>query len=119
MNRKLTLFDMPKPFLVGIIEALGFPVDDAMIAAAIIQHRLHRAEKHAGQYNAISAAAKRTQQIRRRRDLEIKAQRHAVNSTTLFESARKLADQYGLTEKYFNGRKEKTGQAIRRPHHET
>jgi hypothetical protein len=119
MNHKLTLFDMPKPFLVGIIEALGFPVDDTMIARAIIQHRLHRSGRHADQYRVLTAAAKKKRSARLRRDLEIQAQRHAVNSTTLFESAKKLADQYGLTEKYFNGRKEKTGQAIRRPHHET
>jgi phosphosulfolactate phosphohydrolase-like enzyme len=111
MNRKLTLFDMPKPFLVGIIEALGFPVDDAMIAGAIIQHRLNRAEKHAGQFNEITAAAKRTRQMRRRRDLEIQAQRHAVNSTILFESARELAERYNLKEKYFKNRKKKAGAA--------
>jgi len=111
MNHKLTLFDMPKPFLVGIIEALGFPVDDAMIARAIIQHRLHRSGRHADQYRVLTAAAKKKRSARLRRDLEIQAQRHAVNSTILFESAMELAKRYNLKEKYFKDRKEKAGAA--------
>ena len=127
-QKKLTLADMPKPYLVGILDALDFPVDEVEIAGAIIRHRLHRSGIHAGQYTAITEAAKKTRQIRKRRELEIQAQCHAVNCSTLFESARKLAGQYGLTEKYFKPAKAESitatvvlniGQTTRRPHHET
>ena len=108
-QKKLTLADMPKPFLVGILDALDFPVNEAEIAGAIIRHRLHRAGRHADRHRELTAAAKNSRSSWQRRDLQIQAQRHAVNCNTLFESARNLAERYGLTEKYFRDGKEKAG----------
>ena len=106
--KTLSLENLPKEVLVGILEALNFPVEEELIAGAIIEHRLHRASRHAAQYRELNEAAKKERYIRQRRELEIQARRHAVNFSTLFESALNLADRYGLKEKYFKGWKEAT-----------
>ena len=106
-HKALTLADLPKEYLVGIIEAIQLPVEEELIAGAIIRHRLHRASRHAGQYRKLTAEAEKKQSIKQRRELEIQAHRHAVNFTILFESALNLAQRYGLKEKYFKGWTEK------------
>jgi len=111
MTRKLTVANLPKECLVKIVLATRIPVEERLIARAIIEHRLNRASRHVKQYDKIKAQVGKVRSKRRRRDLKIEAQRHAVNFSTLFESARKLAGQFGLTEKYFSGWKEKAGAA--------
>ena len=105
MTRKLTLADLPKECLVAIVEATKIPIEEETIARAIIEHRLNRALSHVKRHDALKLEVRKTRYRRDRRQLEIEARRHAVNFTTLYESARKLAGEYGFEEKYFKGKK--------------
>lgn len=99
----LTIADIPKDVLVNFIVSAGFTVPEELIAGVIIEARLGKAKKFHRQHNEKMAASGKIGSVKKRRQMEIEARRCVLNGNTLIESARKLAAQYGLTEKYFAG----------------
>ncbi len=99
-NRKLGMKDLPKEVLVDLIKHLNIEFSEEAIVETIIRHRLRRASGHARKHQEIMEEASKTNIKRKRRDLEIEANRHAVNLGTLYQSAKKMVADYGLGEKF-------------------
>ncbi|BBO74698.1 hypothetical protein DSCW_21150 [Desulfosarcina widdelii] len=110
-RKKLTVKDLPKDVLVEVVRELDMDVPEEKIAAAIIETRLNRGMRMAMKHDELMAEAKTIRTKKKRRSLEIEARRNGINAMTFYNSAKKLAGQYGLLEKYFSDEKEVAGAA--------
>jgi 2-C-methyl-D-erythritol 4-phosphate cytidylyltransferase len=108
-KRKLQIKDLPKDALVAIVEAAGVPVRQDLIAGAIIEARLKKAAGFADQYEKTVKKMKTCKSAVKRRGLNVDARRQIYNAETLFASAKRMAAENGLTEKYFGAEKEAAG----------
>ncbi len=101
--RRLSVKDLPKDALVEIVELSRMPVSDEMIAGVIIEARLRKAARFIDQHKRAVAEMDASRKAKIRREKKAEAQLKMYNAVTLFESARKLAREYGLTSRYFDG----------------
>lgn len=105
----VTLNDLPKDFLARMLEdafkTLGIPLPEKEMAEAVIIDRLTRGKKAANSYSKKSESIKKMRPGKARNKVIEQANSYAQTMERLFESAYKLAEEYGLKDKYFKGYK--------------
>ena len=111
MKKKLSIKDLPKDALVAVVEASGIPIQQHLIAGAIIESRIRKAAVFAGQHEQTIEKMEACRSAVKRRDLNVEARRQIYNAQTLFASAKRMAADHGLTEKYFGDEKKAAGAA--------
>jgi hypothetical protein len=100
--KKLTVADLPKKYLVGMVERMNIPIKESDIARAIVHERMVKAGALVAGHDEKMAAAKKIRAVAPRKAMEIKAVRQYRKAGALMASARLLAEQFDLdVKKYF------------------
>jgi hypothetical protein len=101
----VTLNDLPKAFLVDMVEAsykaFNLPLPEKEMATAVVSDRLHRAHREAKACQKKAASIKKMRAGRARNKLIDQATAHAKRMERLHGSALQLAEEYGLKETFF------------------
>lgn len=100
-RKPLTIADLPKDYLVKMLEPLMKPVPEENIARAIIQHQMERAEKHWNEFKSLLDEIKKTRSKKKRKALHKKTAQHTQRCESLVESSKALARQFGLQKEIF------------------
>jgi hypothetical protein len=109
MKMPVTLNDMPKAFLVHMLEAsyeaFKIPLPEKQMAEVLIYEKLHRAHKEAMAYKKKAAALKKTRAGQARNKVIAQVNAHVKRMENLHDSALRLAEEYGLKDKFFKSEK--------------